>query len=169
MVNRTTRSQMFYKIGVLKHFSKLIGNHLWWNHLLINLRTFSPVTLLKRDSSTNIILWFLPNFWEHLYKISLGYCFCIHKWTGRHRCLSYRGQGVSLTSFFKSISVIVFTSKVEQTRLSSIALIYIERSYPILQVSMIRITDTFWKRNNWKMQQKCQYFCIIPFPMSPDK
>ena len=37
-----------------------------------------------------------------------------------------------------------------QTRLSSIAIIYIERSYAnrILQVSMDRIIDTFVKRKN---------------------
>ena len=51
-----------------------------------------------------------------------------------------------LTSCFKSISVIVFTSTVEQTRLSSIAIIYIERSYAILQVSMVRIIDALGKR-----------------------
>ena len=60
-----------------------------------------------------------------------------------------------LTSCFKSISVNRFrksylTSTVGQTRLSSIAIIYIERSYAncVLQVSMDRIIDISGKRKN---------------------
>ena len=31
---RSSRSQMFYKIGVLKNFVKLTGKHLYWSHFL---------------------------------------------------------------------------------------------------------------------------------------
>ena len=56
-----------------------------------------------------------------------------------------------LTSCSKSISVnCIYRSTVGQTRLSSIAIIYIERSYAnrILQVSMDRIINIFVKRKN---------------------
>ena len=54
---------------------------------------------------------------------------------------------IRLTSCFKSISVNRF---LEQTRLSSIAIIYFERSYAnrILQLSMDRIIDAFVKRKH---------------------
>ena len=52
-----------------------------------------------------------------------------------------------LTSCFKNISV---NRILEQTGLSRIAIMYIERSYAngILQVSMDRIIDVFEKRKN---------------------
>ena len=54
---------------------------------------------------------------------------------------------IRLTSCFKSISVNRF---LEQTRLSSIAIIYFERSYAnrILQLSMDRIIDALVKRKH---------------------
>ena len=36
--------------AVLKNFAKFIGKHLCWSLFLINLQTYKPVTLLKKDS-----------------------------------------------------------------------------------------------------------------------
>ena len=38
---RSSRSQMFYEIGVPKNFAKFTGKHLDWSHLLINLQAFT--------------------------------------------------------------------------------------------------------------------------------
>ena len=50
------RSQMFFKIGVLKNFAIFTEKHLRWSLLLIKLKAFRPVTLLKRDSFTGVLL-----------------------------------------------------------------------------------------------------------------
>ena len=47
---RSSRSQMFLKIGVLKKFAIFIGKHLCWCLFLIKLLGFRPATLFKRDS-----------------------------------------------------------------------------------------------------------------------
>ena len=44
---RSNRSQMFFKIGVLKNLANFTGKHLCWNLFLIKLQALSPVTLLK--------------------------------------------------------------------------------------------------------------------------
>ena len=36
-------------------------------YFLIKLQAIKPVTLLRRDSKTNIFLWISQNFWEHLF------------------------------------------------------------------------------------------------------
>ena len=54
-------------------------------------------------------------------------------------------------------------STVRQKRLSSIAIIYIERSYAnrILQVSMDRIIDIFGKRKKWDFFVRSVHVLII--------
>ena len=47
---RSSRSQMFFKIGALKDFANVTGKHLCWSLILIKLQAFSPSTLLKRGS-----------------------------------------------------------------------------------------------------------------------
>ena len=56
---RTSRSQMFYKIGVFENFAKFTGKYLPWSRILIKLYAL-------RDSNTNVFLGFLWNFQEHL-------------------------------------------------------------------------------------------------------
>ena len=48
---RSSRSQMFYKIGFLKSFGNFTGKHLCWR--------------LQGDSNTGFFLWNLRNFQEH--------------------------------------------------------------------------------------------------------
>ena len=50
--NRSSLSQMFFKIGVLKNFANFIGKHQCWSIFLIKLQAWRPATLLKRDSNT---------------------------------------------------------------------------------------------------------------------
>ena len=54
---RSSRLEMFFKIGVLKNFAMFTGNHLCWNFFLIKLQPWRPATLLKRDSNTGAFLW----------------------------------------------------------------------------------------------------------------
>ena len=59
---RSSRSQMFFTIGVLKNFAIFTEKHLCWSLFLIKLQASRPATLLKRDSDKGVFLWILPNF-----------------------------------------------------------------------------------------------------------
>ena len=61
------RSDMFYKMGLFKHFRKLTGKCLCRSFFLIKLHTIKPATLLKRDFSSDVLLWILRNFFKHLF------------------------------------------------------------------------------------------------------
>ena len=61
------RSDMFYKIGLFKNFGKLTRKRLCRSFFLIKLYTIKPATLLKRDFSSDILLWILRNFFKHLF------------------------------------------------------------------------------------------------------
>ena len=47
---RSSRFQMFLKIGVFKNFTTFTGKHLCWSLFLIKLPDFRPGTLFKRDT-----------------------------------------------------------------------------------------------------------------------
>ena len=51
---RSSRSQMFSKIGALKKFAMFTGKRLCWSLFLIKLLDFRPATLFKRDSQTGV-------------------------------------------------------------------------------------------------------------------
>ena len=53
-------SQMFFKIGVLKNFAIITGNHPCWRLFLIKLQVW-------RYSNTGVFLWILWNFLEKLF------------------------------------------------------------------------------------------------------
>ena len=55
-LTRSRRSQMFFKIGVLKNFANYTGEYLCWSLFLIKLQPLRPTTLLKRDFSTGCFL-----------------------------------------------------------------------------------------------------------------
>ena len=55
-VFRSSRLQMFVKIGVLKNLANFTGKHLCWSLFLIKLQLFKSATLLKRDSNTGDFL-----------------------------------------------------------------------------------------------------------------
>ena len=45
---------MFFKIGVVKHFTIFIRKHLCWNYFLVQFQACRATILLKRDSSTDV-------------------------------------------------------------------------------------------------------------------
>ena len=53
---RSSRLQMFFKIGVLKNFVIFTGKRLCWSFFLTKLQALRPATLLKRDSNTGVFL-----------------------------------------------------------------------------------------------------------------
>ena len=56
MCPTSSRSQMFFKIDVLKNFADFTGNYLFWSLFSIKLQVFRPATLLKRDSNAGVLL-----------------------------------------------------------------------------------------------------------------
>ena len=58
---KSSRSQMFFRIGVHKNFAIFKEKHLSWSLFLIKLQTSSPTALLKRDYNSGIFLWILQN------------------------------------------------------------------------------------------------------------
>ena len=76
---RSSRSLMFFKIGILKNVINLTGKHLSCSLFLIKLKVFKLVTLLKRDSNTGAFpvkfakLLRKPFFTEHLQWLLLDF------------------------------------------------------------------------------------------------
>ena len=64
---RSSRSQIFFKIGALKIFAIFIGEHLCWSLFLIKLKAFRPATLSRRNSNKGIFLWIVRSFQEQLF------------------------------------------------------------------------------------------------------
>ena len=62
LILRSSRPQMFFKIGVLKHFAISTGKYLCWRLFLIRLQAWRPATLFKRDSTIGVFLWILQSF-----------------------------------------------------------------------------------------------------------
>ena len=62
---RSSCSQMFFEISVLKNFVILIRKHLCWSLFFKKLQAWRATTLLKRVSDTVASLWILRNFYEH--------------------------------------------------------------------------------------------------------
>ena len=56
--SRISRSQMLFKIGVLKIFiANFTEKRPCWSVLLIKLQVFRPTTLLTRGSNANVFFW----------------------------------------------------------------------------------------------------------------
>ena len=53
---RSSLSQMFFKIAVLKNFANFTGRQLCWSLFLITFQALIPATLLKRDTNTGVFL-----------------------------------------------------------------------------------------------------------------
>ena len=58
---RISRSEIYFKLGVLENFTTFTGKHLCWNLFWIKLQALTPATLLKRDFNTGVSLWTLQN------------------------------------------------------------------------------------------------------------
>ena len=61
-INSSSRSQMFFKICILKNVPIITGKHLRWSFFLIKLQTWRAAALLNRDSNTGVSMWILQNF-----------------------------------------------------------------------------------------------------------
>ena len=59
---RSSCSQIFIKISVLKIFVIFTGNHLCRSLFLRKLQILKPTSLLKGDSTAGVFLWILGNF-----------------------------------------------------------------------------------------------------------
>ena len=59
---RSSYSQIFIKISVLKNFAIFTGKHLCRSLFLRKLQVLKPASLLKGDSNTGVFLWILRNF-----------------------------------------------------------------------------------------------------------
>ena len=59
---RNSYQRCFVKKGVLKNFAIFTGKHMCWSFFLIKLRAFRTATLLKKNSSTDVLEWNLRNF-----------------------------------------------------------------------------------------------------------
>ena len=57
---RNSRSQVFFRIGVLKNFAIFTGRHLCWSLFLMKSQAFRPASLLNRDFNIGVFLWILP-------------------------------------------------------------------------------------------------------------
>ena len=66
---RTSRSQMFFEIGIFK----VCNIH--WSLFLVKLQAWRPINLLKRGSNTDISLWILQTYYENK-KNTTGGFFC---------------------------------------------------------------------------------------------
>ena len=53
---KSSRLQMFFKIGVLKNFAIFPGKHLCQSYFLIKLQAWRSAILLKRDFNTGVFL-----------------------------------------------------------------------------------------------------------------
>ena len=69
---RSSRSQRFFKIGVLNNFAVLTRKHMCWCLFLIKLHALEPATLLKKDSNIDALVniakilrtsFFTEHFW----------------------------------------------------------------------------------------------------------
>ena len=54
--------KLLCKKGVFRNFAGSTGKQLYWSLFLIELLTFRPADLLKRDSNTDAFLWNLQSF-----------------------------------------------------------------------------------------------------------
>ena len=59
---RSSCSQIFTKISVLKNFAIFTGKHLCRSPFLGKLQVLKPANLLKGDSNTGVFPWILRNF-----------------------------------------------------------------------------------------------------------
>ena len=71
----SSRSQMFFKTGVLKNFGIFTGKHLCWSLFLIKLLAWSPATVLKRES-TQVFSWEYYEVFKNSFFLQNTSCGC---------------------------------------------------------------------------------------------
>ena len=83
-IDRSSRSQIFFKIGVLKNFAKFTRKQPCWSLFLITLQVWKPATLLKGDPTPVFSCEygeFLRKavFIEYLWWLRLNRRFCLYR------------------------------------------------------------------------------------------
>ena len=53
---RSSRAQIFFKIGVLKTFANFTGKHMCWSLFLIKLQGLQAYNFIKIDPNTGVFL-----------------------------------------------------------------------------------------------------------------
>ena len=103
-IYRSSCSQVFFKISVVKNFTIFTEKHLCWCLFLIKLQAWRPTTLSKRDSNTGVFLWILRTafFIEHLWWLFLDFLQNFLKTTVK--------KIISAVEFFPEISEKLFLS-----------------------------------------------------------
>ena len=91
--HRSSRSQMFFKIAVLKIFAIFTGKHLCWSLFLIKLQPWRPTTLLLIDSNTGVFLpilqiFYMEHLWWLLVKVAVMKNSCSEKQLFRKKAIS---------------------------------------------------------------------------------
>ena len=71
---RSSRSQIFFKIDVIKNVATFARKYLCWNHFLINFSQLQACSFIKKkNSNTSVFTWILRNFLEQrLYRTPLA-------------------------------------------------------------------------------------------------
>ena len=96
--NRSSLSQMFFKIGVLKNFANFIGKQCW-SIFLTKLHAWRPATLLK-ETPTQVFYCEICEIFKNTLQNTAGGCF----WTNPgDLCGSLCGE-VTLSTFNTSLS-----------------------------------------------------------------
>ena len=93
---RSSRSQMFLEIGVLK-VCNIHRKRLCWSLFLVKFQAWRPVALLKRDSNRDVFLWILRSFWENIFQRTLPVA-----------ALYFKSVGNSMTYINREIEGIYF-------------------------------------------------------------
>ena len=96
-ISRSSSSQTFFKIRVLKYFARFTGKHSCWSLFLIKLQAFRQL-YWKWGSNTGGFLWILRNFQEQLFDTPLVATFAFqsvvnwektqHQFSKTQRCIN---------------------------------------------------------------------------------
>ena len=77
---KSSSSQIFFKIYILKNFATFTEKHLCWNLFLIKLQTWRPATqVLKRDCNTGVFLRILKKIKNSFFIEHFVAAFFIHR------------------------------------------------------------------------------------------
>ena len=91
---RSSRSQMFFEIGVLKNFAIFTTKHLCCILFLIKLQASWPATFVKSNSSTSVFLWILRIFKNTYFEKHCERLLLIHNiYSKDTTCYFYRNKG----------------------------------------------------------------------------
>ena len=80
---KSSHSQMFFKMGILKNFAIFTGRHLCWRLFLTKLQAWRPETLSESDSTTAIFMWIFAKFLRTAFLVLLNIWMVLNIWNYR--------------------------------------------------------------------------------------